>query len=321
MTTKSRLLFLQRYLFENTDDNNSISTNDLIAVLEANGFKANRKTVKDDVEMLIDADYDILIEKDGKSNSYHYGSRAFQLPELKMLVDAVSSSRFISAEKSDVLIQKLTSLASKYEAQELTAKVFTADRIKADNSKIFLITDIVSRAIEQGKKVSFQYYDYLPNKEKVLRNNGEVYIISPYALIWSDDRYYMVGYSEKRQDLSPFRVDRMAIPEILEEAAVENTSFNPADYANKVIQMYSGPEQTVKLRCENNTMRSVIDKFGENIHVDMLDDKHFIASVQVQTSRTFYAWVFTFGGEIEILEPEDVREAYLNRARKILGMN
>ena len=131
----------------------------------------------------------------------------------------------------------------------------------------------------------------------------------------------MVGYSEKRQDLSPFRVDRMAIPEILEEAAVENTSFNPADYANKVIQMYSGPEQTVKLRCENDTMRSIIDKFGENIHVEVLDDEHFVASVRVQTSRTFYAWVFTFGGEIEILEPEDVREAYLNRARKILGMN
>ena len=321
MTTKSRLLFLQKFLYENTDDNHAISTNDLIAVLEANGFKANRKTVKDDVEMLIDADYDILIEKDGKSNSYHYGARTFQLPELKMLVDAVSSSRFISAEKSDVLIAKLTSLASKYEAQELTAKVFTADRIKADNGKIFLITDIVSRAIEQSRKISFQYYDYLPTKEKVLRNNGEVYIISPYALIWSEDRYYMIGYSEKRYDLAPFRVDRMAIPEILEEAAVENIAFNPADYANKVIQMYSGKEQTVRLRCENDTMRSVIDKFGEDIVVEILDDKYFTASVQVQTSRTFYAWVFTFGGEIEILEPQEVREEYLSRARKILGID
>ncbi len=320
MTTKSRVLFLLRYLYNNTDDDHSISTNDLIVILLENGFSANRKTLRDDVDMLVNAGYEILVDKEGKTNTYHYGSRTFELPELKMLVDAVSSSRFISAEKSDVLIQKLTSLASKYEARELTAKIFTADRIKANNSKIFLITDIVSRAIEQGKKVSFQYYDYLPNKEKVFRNNGEVYIISPYALIWSDDRYYMVGYSEKRQDLSPFRVDRMAIPEILEEEVIENKAFNPADYANKVIQMYSGPEQTVKLRCENDTMRSIIDKFGENIHVDVMDEKHFVASVQVQTSRTFYAWVFTFGGEIEILEPEDVREAYLNGARKILGM-
>ena len=319
MATKSRLLFLQNYLFENTDDNHSISTNDLIAVLEANGFKANRKTVKDDVEMLIDADYDILIDKDGKSNSYHYGSRTFQLPELKMLVDAVSSSRFISAEKSDVLIQKLTSLASKYEAQELTAKVFTADRIKADNGKIFLITDIVSRAIEQSRKISFQYYDYLPTKEKVLRNDGEVYIISPYALIWSEDRYYLVGYSDKRETLTPFRVDRMTVPEILEEDAVENTSFNPADFTNKVIQMYSGTEQTVTLRCENDTMRSVIDKFGDNIRVNIVDDQHFTAQVQVQTSQTFYAWVFTFAGEIEITEPESVRSEYLAMARKVIG--
>lgn len=319
MATKSRLLFLHKYLFENTDDNHSISTNDLIAVLESNGFKANRKTVKDDVEMLIEADHDILIEKDGKSNSYHYGSREFQLPELKMLVDAVSSSRFISAEKSEVLIKKLTSLASRYEAKELTAKVFTADRIKADNEKIFLTTDIVSRAIENGKKISFQYYDFLPTKEKVLRNNGETYVVSPYALIWSDDRYYLVGYTEKRQDITPFRIDRMTIPQILDENVVENTSFNPADYANKVVQMFSGPEQAVTLRCENETMRSVIDKFGESIQVGILDSEHFVATVQVQTSQTFYGWVFTFGGQIEILEPADVREEYLARARKVLG--
>ena len=128
-----------------------------------------------------------------------------------MLVDAVSSSRFISAEKSEALIQKLTSLTSRYEAENLTAKIFTADRIKADNGKIFLTTDVVSRAIEQEKKVSFQHYDYLPTK-KVLKNNGEVYIISPYALIWSDDRYYLVGYSDKRHELTPFRVDRIRQP-------------------------------------------------------------------------------------------------------------
>ena len=319
MATKSRVLFLLRYLYEHTDDEHSLSTNELITVLSDNGFSANRKTVRDDVEMLCDAGYEILVDKDGKFNAYHFGSRTFELPELKMLVDAVSSSRFISAEKSDVLIKKLTSLASRYEAKELTAKIFTAERIKADNGKIFLITDMVSKAIEQGKKVSFQYYDYLPTMEKVLRNNGEIYVLSPYALIWSEDRYYLVGYSDKRQTLTPFRVDRMTVPEILEEDAVENTSFNPADFTNKVIQMYSGTEQTVTLRCENDTMRSVIDKFGENIRVDIVDNQHFTAQVQVQTSQTFYGWVFTFAGEIEIIEPESVRSEYLAMARKVIG--
>ena len=287
--TKSRILFLLRYLFENTDDEHAVSTNDLIAILARNGFSANRKTVRDDVEMLCESGYEIFVDKEGKSNAYHFGSRTFELPELKMLVDAVSSSRFISTEKSNVLIQKLTSLTSKYEARELTAKIFTADRIKADNNKIFLITDIVSQAIEQEKKVAFQYYDYLPTKEKILRNNGEVYIISPYALIWSDDRYYLIGYSEKRRKVTPFRVDRMAVPHIKDESAVTNTEFNPADFVNKVIQMYaSGEEETVLLRCRNDTMRSVIDKFGEDIQTQIMDDEFFTAAVQVQPSNTFY---------------------------------
>lgn len=318
--TKSRILFLLRYLFENTDDEHAISTNDLIAILAENGFSANRKTVCDDVGMLFNAGYEILIDRDGKSNSYHFGIRTFELPELKMLVDAVSSSRFISAEKSDVLIKKLTSLTSRYEAEDLTAKIFTADRIKADNGKIFLTTDVVSRAIEQEKKLSFQYYDYLPSKEKVLRNNGEVYIISPYALIWSDDRYYLVGYSDKRHELTPFRVDRMTVPQITEEPAVKNTTFNPADFTNKVVQMYpSGVEQTVTLRCKNENMRSVIDKFGEDITVDVIDTEHFTAKVQVQPSQTFYGWVFTFRGDIEIVEPKEVREEFFSIARKVLG--
>lgn len=318
--SKSRIIFLLQYLFENTDDEHAVSTYELISVLADNGFSANRKTVRDDVDMLCEAGYEIIVDKDGKSNSYHFGSRTFELPELKMLVDAVSSSRFINTEKSDALIKKLTSLTSRYEAEDLTAKIFTADRIKADNGKIFLTTDVVSRAIEQEKKVSFQYYDYLPSKEKVLKNNGEVYIISPYALIWSDDRYYLVGYSDKRHELTPFRVDRMTVPQITDEPAVKNTSFNPADFTNKVVQMYpSGFEQTVTMRCKNENMRSVIDKFGEDIKVDVIDMEHFTAKVQVQPSQTFYGWVFTFCGDIEIVEPKEVREEFFSIARKVMG--
>lgn len=316
--TKSRILFLLRYLYENTDDEYAVSTNELIQVLAENGLAANRKTVRDDVDMLNDAGYEILIDKDGKSNSYHYGSRIFELPELKMLVDAVSSSRFISEEKSEVLIRKISSLASRYEARKLTARIFAADRIKSDNGKVFLITDIANEAINRKRKISFQYYDYLPTREKVLRHNGEVYTISPYALIWSDDRYYLVGYSDKRETLAAFRIDRMTTPEILADPAVENTSFEPADYTNKVIHMYSGPEQTVTLRCENEQMRNVIDKFGEDIRVEIEDEGHFQAEVKVQASRTFYGWVFQFCGSIEIIAPESVRTEFLEMAARAL---
>lgn len=190
--------------------------------------------------MLCDAGYEIFVDRDGKSNAYPFGSRTFELPELKMLVDAVSSSRFISAEKSDVRIG-------------------------------------------------------------------------------SEDRHYLVGYSDTRDALTPFRVDRMTVPEILEEGAVENTAFNVADFTNKVIQMFSGTKQTVTLRCENDTMRSVIDKFGDNIRVNIMDDEHFTAQVQVQASQTFYGWVFTFAGEIEAMEPDNVQNEYLAMEKKVIG--
>ncbi len=321
-TTKSRILFLLRYLFENTDDEHSIDTNELISILAKNGFSANRKTVRDDVDMLCDAGYEILMDKEGKSNSYHYGSRTFELPELSMLIDSVASSRFISAEKSNALIQKISSLTSRFEAKELTVKVDLDERIKADNNKVFIITDVVRRAIEQGKKISFQYYDYLPSKEKVLKNDGEVYIISPNALLWNNDRYYLIGFSDKRQGFTPFRVDRMTIPSITEEPAENNKEFNLADFTNKIIQMYpSGMERFVSLRCRNDTMRSVIDKFGEEIAVEAFDKEYYCAQVQVQPSPTFYGWVFTFCGDISIIEPSDVREEYLSIAKRVLGIH
>lgn len=166
--TKSRLLFLLRFLYENMDDEHAFSTNELLRVLAENGFAANRKTIRDDVDMLCSAGYEILIDKDGKSNSYHFGDRLFELPELKMLVDAVSSSCFISADKSEMLIRKISSLTSRHEAKGLTGGIFTAECIKGDNGKIFLITDAANQAISQGRKITFQYYDYLLTKEKVL---------------------------------------------------------------------------------------------------------------------------------------------------------
>lgn len=319
-TTKSRILFLLQYLREYTDDNHHIKTNDLIKVLAENGFAANRKTVKDDMDMLSNAGYDVQSyrpPKDKRTNYYHLGARTFETAELRMLVDAVSSSRFISAEKSDLLISKLSSMASKYQAEKLKAKILTADRIKADNGKVLYITDAVSQAIDKEKKIAFQYYDYLPDKKKVLRNDGEVYVLSPYALIWSEDRYYLVGFSDKRQEIVQFRVDRMKMPEILEEPAVQDTSFNPAEYVKEVMYMYPGQEQLVKLICENDKMRSVIDRFGLDIQVSTVDEQHFSVEVKVHTSPTFYGWVFQFCGDIEIAGPAEVRDEYLSMAERV----
>jgi len=310
------------YLFKNTDDEHSATTQDLIDVLAAEGFTVERHTIKNYMNQIMAAGFDIHEDKKGKFNAYHVGARQFELPELKMLIDAVSSSRFISAGKSEELIEKLTGMTSDYRKEILTAKIYAADRIKTDNRKIFLISDVVRQAVDAGKKIEFQYYDYTPDKQKVLRHDGEKYVSSPYALIWNDDRYYLVGWSDKRETVVPFRVDRMTVPEILDEDAVVDPEFSTAEYCRKVTKMFGGDEKVVTLCCENDLMKNIIDKFGEEVRTwqNSEDPEHFYAEAEVQTSKTFFGWVFQFGGAIRITAPEDVRKEYLKMARKVVKL-
>ncbi len=203
--TKGRLLFLQRYMLEHTDDNHVVTTEDLLKLYQKNGFKCQRTTIPDDFAALINAGMDIIVEQVSRNetsmNAYHIGSRLFELPELKMLVDAVSSSRFITAEKSDVLVEKLSQLTNEENRASLTAKIYTADRLKTSNTNVLVNIDVIEKAIDSKKKLSFHYWDFTPDKKKVLRHDGEEYIASPYALIWNDDRYYMAAYSDKRDKL------------------------------------------------------------------------------------------------------------------------
>ncbi|MBR1553332.1 MAG: WYL domain-containing protein [Schwartzia sp.] len=316
--TKARILFLQRYLYDHTDDENVVTTNDIIAILKEHGFQANRHTVQNDIAVLNDSGFDIITTKGAHSNSYHFGVRTFELPELKMLVDAVASAQFISATKSTSLISKLATLTSRNLAPRLTSKIYTAKRTKTTRNSIFQIMDRISRAIDEKKKITFQYFEYSPTKKKALRHDGEWYINSPYALVWNEDRYYLVGYSDKWQKVVTFRIDRMKMPEIMKDDAVPAQGFDPLDYVDKTIRMYSGKEQTVTLRCKNTRMNNLVDKFG--LAFDTREDTAgtFLADVTVETSPTFYGWLFQYAGDIEIVSPEDVRREYKERASLIL---
>ena len=172
--------------------------------------------------------------------------------------------------------------------------------------------DKIRLAIEQRRKLSFHYWDYLPNKEKVLRNDGEVYLASPYALIWNDDRYYLAACSEKRTKVIPFRIDRMCDVLMTDEASIWDESFNPSEYASRMLNMFDGDadETEVTLQCRNRHMQSIIDRFGEDIHTEVYDDENFIAHITVHASKTFFSWVFQFLGEIKVLKLEPVRTEY-----------
>lgn len=315
---KGRLLALQQYLYRYTDESHPVTTQELIDAMEEMGYSANRKTIKDDIDTLIKFDVDVITNV-SRGNSFFVGERRFEIPELKLLVDAVSSSRFISAGKSENLIEKLTSLASVYQKEQIIPRIFTTERIKTDNSQIYYVVDKLIEAVQLGKKVRFQYQEYDTQKKKVLRNEGEIYINSPYGCLWNDDNYYLIGYSDKWQKVVTFRIDRIIDLELLDETAVsEPEGFTIADYVKTTTEMYDGVEQEVELVCDNDLMKLVIDKFGVGIKTERISETQFNATVTVAISKTFYAWVFRFAGQMRIAEPESVRQEYLDMARNVL---
>ena len=307
---KGRLIYLLLFLYKNTDENNPVSTNQIIDYLAKRDIPVNRKTVKDDVDILVEAGFDIVIIK-SSSNLFFWGSRIFQLPELKLLIDAVTSSKFITREKSDELIAKLTSCASKGQAGQLVRHLYMADCIKPDNEQIYDIVDTITDAINKRKKVQFQYIEYTADKQKVLRNKGELYINNPYALLWNNDHYYLLGYSEKYEKVVTFRVDRMFKPRLsVVDSIPAPIGFSVADYAKAVFEMYDGEDVTVDLECDNSLMKIIVDRFGENVDTRRLNENTFKVRVNVSASKTFYGWVFQFGGMIRIISPLFVRNEY-----------
>ena len=309
-STKKRLLLILELLYKTTDESHPVSTVDIIGYLDEKGFQIDRKTLRSDLRLLISMEYDIVVVK-SSPNKYFWGERTFEIPELKMLLDAVSSARFISETKSKQLTKKIMLLAGMQQREQLKRHVRAIGKTKADNKGLYYIIDTITEAINRKKKISFQYTEYNGRKEKILRNDGEVYILSPYVLYWNEDYYYVLGYSDKRERVTAFRIDRMKTPTIMDDDAVPKPEdFDVSAYSNKVFQMFSGEETTVELECDTSLMKYVIDRFGLDVETEELSEDKFLAKVQVDLSPTFYGWVFQFGGGIRIMGPEEAVDAY-----------
>ena len=307
---KQRPFRLLKYLYENTDENHPVSTPELVKIFKAEDAHANRKTIKDDIDVLLGEGYDIVTIK-SKQNSFFLASRKFEIPEIRLLIDAVSSSRFINAEKSAALIGKLTGMLSRWQADKVRRHLYAADLVKSDNKQIYYIVDAVTDAINEGKKIRFQYFDYNGVKEKCLRHGGAEYSVSPYALVWDDNHYYMCGYSDSKKMIANYRVDRMCNTEMKKEKAVPlPEGFSMDDYVRQQFHMFAGDEKEVILECRDEMMKYIIDQFGEDVVTWKVSDGTFRAKVSVADSPTFYGWVFPFEGKIQIAEPEEIREKY-----------
>lgn len=286
MESRLRILRLYEILLNRTDEQHPLTTAQLKKILEKEyGIEAHRTTVAKDIAALQEFELDIVVVRSTQSK-YFVGSRRFELPELKLLIDAVESSKFITVKKSETLIGKINKLTSTGQVSKLGRDNYVMSRVKPDNEQIFYIVDAINDAINEGRQIAFQYYDYSHTKEKILKNSGEVYRLSPCKLLWNGDFYYVIGYSEKNERVVNFRVDRIAAtPEILSENVLPiPPGFSFEKFAKEVFFMYSGEETAVELRCDNSLMKTMIDRFGEDVAVSDYDETSFRLKTQVLTS-------------------------------------
>lgn len=317
---KLKLLYLMQYLLQRSDEAHPVSVRQMADELERHGIKAERKSLYADLEALRTFGMDI-IQTRGRTTGYFVGSREFQLPELRLLVDSVQSSKFITEKKTLSLIRKIEGLASVYDAQLLQRQVYVRNRVKSMNESVYYNVDEISGAISNDRVIRFRYYYYTVTKERKFRRDGKWYEISPLSLMWDDENYYMLGYDAEAGIVKHYRVDKMTDISALDRPRDGKEEFSKLDmsqYSKRVFGMFTGELQTVQLRFENDLVGPVIDRFGRDTVIIASDGGHFTVSVEVAVSPKFYAWVFGFGGAVEILSPETVREGFVQAAEQIV---
>ena len=319
--TKLRILYLYQHLVQNTDAEHTLSTAELMKILkERYSVTVSRNTISNDLAILHDCGLHIE-HYESTQNKYYYDGHIYELPELKVLVDAISSSKFITQRKSDELISKLLTLTNSQNAAKLRRHIYVAGRAKSDNENGYYIVDAINTAIDTKRKISFRYTDFDVAKQRYISNDGKPYTVSPYTLIWDGDYYYMRGFCDERQEMRNFRLDRIAEqPKILNQIAVmPPDDYNPADYSKHVFQMYDTDEPiAVQLLCHASVMKYLIDKFGLDFDSEIVDNAHFKAKINVCTSATFYRWVFGFDGLIKIIGPTSTVLEYKTRLKSAL---
>lgn len=309
---KLKLLYIIKLLSENTDENHPASTADIIAYLEDKGIHSERKSIYDDMEKLCEFGYDIIQVHSRLGGGYYMAGREFELAELKLLVDAVQSSRSITTRKSRSLIKKLERLAGKHDAGKLQRQVYVAGRIKTENESIYYNIDTIHRAIQENRQISFQYMDWNLKKELVLRVGGQKQV-SPWALIWQDENYYLAAFDEGDGILKHYRVDKMGQVSVLQESRKGMEQFakiDPAIYTNRTFGMFGGEEEMVTLQFPNRLVGVVLDRFGREADIRPMTDRVFRVRVKVAVSGQFFGWLSGIGREAVVISPTYVRTRY-----------
>lgn len=308
---KLKPLYIMNYLLQNSDEDHLVSMSQLIEHLAAHGIPSERKSVYDDIEALRVFGLDIVQGRSGKNAGYYIANRSFELPELKLLVDSVQSSKFITHKKTATLIKKIETLASIHEAQLLNRQVYVKNRIKTMNESIYYNIDAIQSGISQNKKIQFKYFEYTVQKTRHYRKDGAFYVVSPFAMTWDDENYYLVAFDSQAGIIKHYRVDKMTEISSTEEDRDGLDAYQALDmavYARKVFGMFSGEEESVQLRFENHLVGAVLDRLGQDVFIIADGDDHFTVRADVVVSPQFFAWVTGFGAAAQIIGPDDVVE-------------
>ena len=309
---KLKLFYIVKMLEENTDEKHPMSTAEIIERLAANGIHSERKSIYDDIDRLCEFGYDIIQVHSRLGGGYYMAGREFELAELKLLVDAVQSSRFITTKKSRELIKKLERKAGKYDAGKLQRQVYVAGRIKTENESIYYSIDNIHRAIQENRQIAFSYLDWNLKKELKPRGNG-LRRVSPWALIWREENYYLAAYDSADGIMKHYRVDKMGAVEVLEQPREGMEQFAKVDigaYTNRIFGMYGGEEESITLQFPKRLVGVVLDRFGREVDIRPVGEEFFHVRAKVVVSGQFFGWLAGIGKEAKIIKPLSVREQY-----------
>lgn len=322
LNQKLKIMYLMKILLEETDEDHDLTLNEIVEKLKAYNVTAERKSLYSDIENLRTFGLDIIGMQYGKTYHYKVASRQFQLVELKLLVDAVQSSRFITEKKSDELIAKLESYASKYEAKKLARQVNVNGRVKTMNERIYYSVDKIHEALNEESQIKFQYFTWTADKKMELKHGGAYYSVSPWALCWDDEKYYLVGYDNREYKIKHFRVDKMADVSVVyeeREGKEEFSKMQMSEYTNRLFGMFDGNLETVTLLCENHAANVIIDRFGTDIPLMKTDAEHFTVRVRVSVSKLFLSWIMAIPG-VKIVAPERTVDMMKSEIKRLQEM-
>ncbi len=315
---KLRLLYLRDYLLHNTDEEHPVSVPQMIEALEKLGLSVERKTIYDDLRLLGTEGYGMDLIRTGRN--YFVGERDFSTEEIRLLVDMVQSSNFITVKKTNELIKKLEGLTSTFEGRLLNKNVYVRNRVKTMNESVYRNVDSISDAISDDRILTFRYFRYNIHKKKELRNGGKIHTVSPFALIWVDQNYYLLGYNHDASEMRHFRVDRMTELGSTAGPRLGKEQFKKTDmstYTTKVFHMFTGEETKIRLRFADELVDTVIDRFGTGPILVPDGKGSFTVTLDIVVSRQFFAWLSAFGTNAEILSPESVRNMFSEHLRSI----